>query len=252
MKRTLLTLSAGMLLAGAAQAATISFADLDNSSGTGANNLNVGGSKADLTVVRSLTGGDYLINISYTGADYDGDFSNDTLSYTVRVSGMSGNTVSSSLISYGTGTSGEVALDGSDADVGEAVSGTWDLFGVGNNMASGETLIFTVENISVDVAGYTGTFDGFSDFTAQSSGASEALSVVGTGTGLVENYTGTSTNYAGLSETTLIVSSANPGSNSWGVRYLDYSFTVIPEPSSYALLAGMLGLSYVMLRRREA
>lgn len=254
MKKTLLTLSAGILLAGAAQAATtISFADLDNSNGIGNNDLNVGGSNANLTVSRSLTGGDYLLNISYTGADYDGDLSNDTLSYTVRVSGMSGNTVSSSLTAYGAGTSGAVALDGSAATVGEAVAASWDLFGVGNNMASGETLIFTVENISVDVAGYTGTFDGFSGFTAQSSGASEALSIVGTGTGLVENYTGTSTNYAGLSENTLIVSSANPsGSNSWGVRYLDYSFTLIPEPSSYALLAGLLGVSYVMIRRREA
>lgn len=34
-------------------------------------------------------------------------------------------------------------------------------------------------------------------------------------------------------------------------RYDDFTLTAIPEPGSYALLAGMLGLGYVMARRRK-
>jgi hypothetical protein len=259
MKKTIYTLTASLLLAGASNAATtVSFSDLDNSNGIANNDLNVDGSSDGLSVTRAISSGVYTFTISYTDMDFDGDSVNDTLSYEVIVSGMSGNTVSTSLSSTGaSGTSGEVTLDGIDASVGEAISGTWDAFGVGNNMQSGETLIFTVENITVDVSGdgdYTGIFDGFSSFTSQSAGGDEALTIVGEGTGLTEAYTTTFTTFSDLSETTLYVSSANPtaATDDWGVRFLDYSITVIPEPGTYALLAGLLSLSFVMLRRRQA
>jgi len=36
----------------------------------------------------------------------------------------------------------------------------------------------------------------------------------------------------------------------WNFVSLSFSGTFIPEPGSYALLAGLAGLSFVMLRRR--
>jgi hypothetical protein len=251
MKKAILTLIAGLLIAGAANASiTISFEDLTNAA---INDLNVGGSTDYLTVSRTLSDGIYTFSVTYAGLDFDGDSVFDTLSYDILVAGMSGNTVTTSLTTTGTsGTSGEVILDGESASVGAAINSNFKTFGVGNDMASGETLIFTVENISVDVDGYTGSFDGFSSFVAQSSGSSEALTVVGSGTGLQEVYTATNASFTDLSSSTLYVSSANPSaSDAWGVRYLDYSITVVPESGSYALFASLLSLGWVIARRRQ-
>lgn len=250
------TLATCFLLAGAAQAATVTFLDLSNANGT-ANNLNVGGSAGDLAVVRTIdssSGFDqYVFNVTYTGMDFDGVGGNDTLTYSVRVAAMSGNTVTSSLTTLETGgTSGAVALDGNAANAGTAPSASFEGFGINDQMANGQTLIFTVENIAVDVAGYTGTFNGFNSVVAQSDGPGDALAIVGVGTGLEEYYTATNHQFTGLSDTTLVISSANPtggADNDWGARYLDYSITVVPEPSS-AMLLGLGAAGLMGFRRR--
>ena len=47
-------------------------------------------------------------------------------------------------------------------------------------------------------------------------------------------------------------SSINPGSTSWSnVDAFTATFTV-PEPNAYALIAGMFGLAYIALKRRQA
>jgi hypothetical protein len=45
----------------------------------------------------------------------------------------------------------------------------------------------------------------------------------------------------------------NPGSTSWAsTDAFTANFTVVPEPNSYALIAGMFGLAYIALKRRQA
>ena len=45
----------------------------------------------------------------------------------------------------------------------------------------------------------------------------------------------------------------NPGSTNWADTYaFTANFTVVPEPSSYPLIAGMFGLAYIALKRRLA
>ena len=45
----------------------------------------------------------------------------------------------------------------------------------------------------------------------------------------------------------------SPGSTDWGnTNAFTASFTVVPEPNTYALIAGMFGLAYIALKRRQA
>ena len=45
----------------------------------------------------------------------------------------------------------------------------------------------------------------------------------------------------------------NTGSTSWGVvDAFTTNITVVPEPNAYALIAGMFGLAYIALKRRQA
>jgi hypothetical protein len=45
---------------------------------------------------------------------------------------------------------------------------------------------------------------------------------------------------------------ASPGSTNWAsTNAFTANFTVVPEPNSYALIAGMFGLAYIALKRRQ-
>ena len=47
-------------------------------------------------------------------------------------------------------------------------------------------------------------------------------------------------------------SNTSPGSTNWSeVNAFSANFTVVPEPNSYALIAGIFGLAYIALKRRQ-
>ena len=47
-------------------------------------------------------------------------------------------------------------------------------------------------------------------------------------------------------------SNDDPGSTNWSdINAFSANFTVVPEPNSYALIAGIFGLAYIALKRRQ-
>jgi hypothetical protein len=240
MKQLLYVFSVSLWIASIVQADTVvEFDNLNYSDGV-ENEVTANGASDNLIVVRTseVSGGtDYLYTITYTGADYDGDSINDTLTYTVRVSAMNGNTVVHNVDPIMRGTTGSVTLDGANADVSlyNETDESWAVAGGGTGgMNDGETLIFTVENLSVDVAGYTATFDGFSAVLLLETTSFGHTAVAGVGAGLsaVDFKTDSSFDSTHINDaSTLYVSAQNCHSAAWGITGLAYSITVVRDSS---------------------
>ncbi|WP_411825241.1 PEP-CTERM sorting domain-containing protein [Luteolibacter sp. AS25] len=269
MKKTLLILTTGLVAAGSAHAALITFNSFSNDAiGTGTATANE--STAGLVVTRSTiaVGGvdQYLFAVSYTGSDFDGDTVNDTLTFNMRVSAMGANTVGGTEpAAEGQNYSGSVALDGVAANVFSNGSS----FTVGNTLFSGgQTLIYSIEDISLNsLAGYQAVLNGFDQYRINEIGTSNShQTVTGVGSDLfladtngsrtiLLNGTVDEGGTAGYQDT-LYVTARSPdggGGNPQRMGILNVGFDitvdVIPEPSSAALLGlGALGL---LLRRKR-
>ncbi|MEP2776153.1 MAG: PEP-CTERM sorting domain-containing protein [Luteolibacter sp.] len=264
-RSNLLSIAAiSLALAGAAQAVTLSFTNFDASAAD--NTLLVdGAATTSLTVTQSSVGtiNQYVYSFSYSGADFDGDMSNDILSFDIRVQGYSGNTVVSGQPDTGadqSSTNGSVALDGTATDVGTRQT---DFFALPNDMPDGSTLQFSIENFSVSASGYGASNLGFNSLRVDegtSSGHSK-IAIIGVGTGLTEREfnNGFTFNLSGSPQSVLYVSGAalSPTAGGgavrerWGVDNIGFVIDVdaIPEPSSAALLG--LGALGILIRRRR-
>lgn len=132
-----------------------------------------------LSCSRVSDGDDLVYSITWTGDDFNGDATNDTFSFDLRVEGFSGSTYS-----YST-NAGEssMTLLGSSTDV-TAINNTW---GVGGDfdVDAGESLRFTVENFSVSVPGFMAEFNGAISMVAmESNGGRDHALIRGEGTNL--------------------------------------------------------------------
>ncbi|MDA9260501.1 hypothetical protein N9P58_01410 [Puniceicoccaceae bacterium] len=244
------------------------FEDFTNGEGA-ENNLTVNGSSNKWTVVRNVEivdGADrHAYNISYFGADYNGDSRNDTLSFDLKVVGYGdGFTATSEELTDETSANVGSATLGRLESLGKPKRGGPDAFFVGGKMAVGDSLQFSVDNLSVNIDGYSANFNGFKGFQIREIGSSYGhMAVVGIGgPNLLTARTNATLDVDfGLNVyQTLTVSSADGvGSNPqrWGVQDLDFDITVsdkkyvdIPEPASFGLLASLLAACMVMCRRR--
>lgn len=262
MKKTLTNLTAGLLMAGAAQAATtVTFTDLGASLTDAANTLTADGSgSAAVTGASNGANPDFLYSVAYTGFDFDGDMTNDTFSFDVRVSSRDGGTVVQNGLGMSSAVIGSTVFDTIILDSADA--GSPDMWVPGaadsNRFGANETLVFTIENVafSGNTSPLAANFLGFSGALLTERGGDTHSFVMGEGTGLNGySFDGVSQEaiIAGSAVQTLNISSFSfGGSGNFGVNNVDFGFEVdvVPEPSSSAMLLGGIGV-LTLLRRRK-
>lgn len=199
------------------------------------NLLNIGGSTNGLTVSGVSTNGGYVYSISYTDIDLDGDMISDTLSFDVRVSAVNGTTHTFSTTPGGSaatiGSGSETVVDGTGATYGYNPSGkAWITGTAAQGMPVGDTLIFTVENISA--TGSAGPLDasfiGFSGLVLAERTGYDHSTILGSGAGL-NGYLWSDASFSvtNLSMNPLFVTSTASGAAMrWGVSTVDIFFSV--------------------------
>jgi hypothetical protein len=212
---------------------SLNFVNLTTS--TTANSLMVGGSTSNLTVTGKMDGDDYLYSVVYENADYDGDSTNDTLTFDVRVRGWSGSITDA-------GTDGpDASCNSASATIGTTasfVSIDASTFIVGDSlMNNGETLEFLVENLAVSLSDTgacgTGFASGFTSARLEQTAttANSHQAVFGSGTGLlgwdfnINQESGT----LNVGRDSLYISSDlgdGTRSTSWGVANVDFGIEV--------------------------
>ncbi len=219
------TLLASLGLATASHAATLVVDGFDS------NSTSIGGFTVT-SVVNSL-GIEH--NFTQTG-DLDGRGNgNDTLSFTITERLYNGSTVAGGLVTLGT----EVQL----------ASPTGTAFG-GGTLNAGDTVRFTLEDIvyTSGAAGAEATFLGFdSVFTAGATGdRTSALGLTDAVVRTTPRFTTLAFPDSDTADTAVTFTSTDAVTV---IRDLDFSFEVVPEPSSTSLL-GLGGLALLARRRR--
>ncbi|MDF7806650.1 Ig-like domain-containing protein [Pontiellaceae bacterium B12219] len=232
----------------------VAFSSLSADTSSASNLLNVAGSTSGLAVSGVLTNGDYVYSISYTDMDLDGDTLSDSLSFDVRVSAANGTTYTFSETPGGSsatiGAGVETVEDGSpDVYLYNPSGRAWITGASAQGMLPGDTLIYTVENISV--TGSAGPLDasflGFSGIVVAERVSFGHSTILGSGPGLNGYlWDGPSLSITNLSMNPLYVTSAAGGGGMrWGVSTVDFGFSVsrsAPPSSvgdvSYQLLSG--------------
>ncbi|MDF7826519.1 Ig-like domain-containing protein [Pontiellaceae bacterium B12227] len=210
-----------------AEGTHLSFTSL--STALAGNTLKVNGGTGGLTVTGVATNNGYVYSVVYTGEDYDGDTTNDTLSFSVNVMAVSNSVVDHYLTTHTTTTSGTVTSISTDAAAVTAPSGEWT---VGGNMADGETLIFTVTDMSSSAG--TMNFEGFNLFRyRENSGFNHGYVVgdVGLSNRVGRTWTGPNGNESIDPTETLYVTgdrrAAGNGAEAWGIQYVNFDFLIL-------------------------
>ncbi|WPJ96281.1 PEP-CTERM sorting domain-containing protein [Coraliomargarita algicola] len=237
-KILLLAAAASLTLAQTSNANTVSVA------GWEAVDLGQSGETGQFTVSVVADGNDWLYTWTKTG-DLDGlGNANDTLSFQLRSSAFEGSSFSEGDVTLGT------AFDYSEG--GTYTTPEYQHFGPVDDIDANQSFQLSIENInytSGDAGDETAVFSGFS-----------SINVFANPDGLQTFYFGTvgaqvlTPASSAVTFTTVDVLTVTSTAAAKRFRDVGFSFevAVIPEPGTYALLAGCFGLSAVVMRRRRS
>jgi len=188
----------------------------------------------------TVTGGTLVLTETGTGAldDFTGDRFDELTSAGFQITGIGGGI--GTLTGTATTLIDDLNVTGSGLQDG---SNGYDALGEGTIFAFSKNIIVT----GLDFGGFTSIG---SDSVTISSGAT----TIGT---FEDGETIGSTSFANTNAVTASIAvtaeDAFKIENVSGTYYLEsITFTVVPEPGTYALLAGFCALGFVMLRRRSA
>jgi hypothetical protein len=168
-----------------AKPGTTNAADLEVNTGRIIRNL----SSTALTYTRAANGDDLVYSVVWNGSDFNGDSTNDTISFDLRVEGFSG----TNYIYSATNGASSVTL-GNSASV-YAGNGLWGI-GSDKDLDAGESLRFSVENVYLSSTGYTAKVDGFVSFYLDEVSGNGHKIIIGEGTGLNSGLVSSPTRFA--------------------------------------------------------
>jgi len=180
-----------------------------------------------------------VYSISWTGDDFDRDGSNDTLSFDLRVEAFDGSAYSysetegeSSVTELGSEATLYSAVDDNDTTDDSDDSGYWDIEDDNSydGIAVGQSLRFSIENITVSAIDYSAEFDGFTDMSViETKGGRDHLHIRGFGEDLDSGEFDASTAVFSFDATDeLVITSAGDYYSHliWSVSDILTSFTI--------------------------
>lgn len=234
------------------QAALISFSTFD-ADGTQPSyqidGVNQGSSSPAVTVVQSF--GDPTTYSFTLVNDLDGGGSDDTLTFDFVYTIYTGSTISGGDVTLG---STQTIASPGNTHYGQGYTGDPD----SNKIEAGDSFRLSIQNISYtdgegdgNIAQFLG-FERLTKFGGSLEGEDLLLGTSGFTTIDVGTATGSVVDFGGyVADDLVLTTNITSGTTNQRLRDLHFDFEVIPEPSTYALLGGLLALSSVMLRRRR-
>jgi len=228
----------------ASQGAVLNFNSLDADGAQ--SSANVDGGNIEAFDLSSGTDGNSTVFTLSKTANLDGGALDDTLSFELVYTIYTGSSFSDGDVTLGS----SVAIATSNLHFGQGYTGDPDT----NFLEPGNSFTLSIRNISyTDGEGdETMTFVGFNHMSKFGAGTEDFyLGTIGYTTVSVGG-TGAEVNLGGLTDVTL-TTSITAGTANQRLRDLDFSFetAAVPEPSSFALLAGCFALTSIMVRRRR-
>ena len=193
--------------------------DLAVNNGQVITNLNA----AELTCTRTNVGAALIYSVVWSGSDFNGNGTNDTLSYELRVEGFDGSTYTYSTNAF---ESSMTAL-GAPSDV-TVIGNIWGVGG-DNDVDAGQSLRFSITNVQLSAPGCIAEFDGFTVEVIEPGGREHRL-ILGEGIGLDgKEFSASTAVYTFLASDQLVITGAGSyyaGTHEWAVRSIGFKFNV--------------------------
>ncbi len=208
----------------------------------------------ELSCIQRADGDSIIYSVLWNGNDFNRDDINDTLTFDLRVEGFSNSVFSydeldgqSSMTSLGNPSPFNYLVNDENATVS-----FWDIEGdLGEGITQGQSLRFSVENISVSLNNYNVTFSGFNTINVIETKAGHSHSHIrGQGTGLNSGITNDAEQFSFDPFNTFVITGAGDSSstNIWGISDIQFSFTIdnpdLVSVNSSEWLAGSWGITY--------